>query len=26
VAIANKNSEVIVCFEKGGDDGTSEQS
>ena len=25
-AIANKNVEVIVCFDKGGDDGTSEQS
>ena len=26
VAIARKNAEVMVCFEKGGDDGTNEQS
>ena len=26
VAIAHKNAEVIVCFEKGGNDGTNEQS
>ena len=26
VAIARKNAEVIVCFEKGGDHGTNEQS
>ena len=26
VAIAHKNAEVMVCFEKGGNDGTNEQS